>query len=151
MSLGKTVLRIRHAKKLTQRSVGRRAGLATSYLSRIENGHLQPTMPTLQKIADAMGVSMAEVFEVQQGTQAPAAHQCPVSTSGNCIGEQIRSGRGRRPANGGVNYGPDELRLLRMADFIVLQGTKETRDALGIVLDALMERTRRPPRPAAAP
>lgn len=141
MSLGKAILQIRHSQQLTQAEVGARAGVGVSYLSRLENGRLEPTMGTLQRIADALEVPVSRIFEAFEEPSRAAIHRCPVSTSGDCIGEMLRSGRGRSP-EGDAGYGPDQLRLLRMTDFVILHGSKELRDALAVVLDALVQRAR---------
>ena len=138
MSLGKAVLRIRQGKSLTQMEVGERAGLATSYISRIENNHVQPTMPTLRRLADALGVEVASIFQVGDGTEVAKAHRCPVSSSGDCIGELIRSNQGRRPKGGKARYGKEELRLLRMTEYIVTHGSPQVRKALAVVLESFV-------------
>lgn len=48
---------------LSQAEVGRRAGLKREYLNRIEAGHIQPTLPTLNKVAKGLGVPLAEMVE----------------------------------------------------------------------------------------
>lgn len=138
MGLGGTVFRLRREKGFTQAEVGIASGLATSYVSRIENGRLQPTLPTLRRLAAALGVPVSGLFP--GGGRPPGPGCCPVSTSGQCIGELIRGDRGRAPGDAKVRYGPEEIRLLRMADYVVLCGTKETRDALAVVLAAFVDR-----------
>lgn len=141
MSLGSAVLRIRHERNLTQGQVGQRAGIAASYLSRIENDHVQPTMGTLGRLAKALGVPMSSIFQVSERGPESFKHTCPVSTSGKCIGEQIRSTHGRRPLGRRASYGKEELRLLKMADYVVLNGTKPVRQALTVLLESLIEKT----------
>lgn len=138
MSLGKAILRIRQDKGLTQIEVGRRAGLATSYVSRIENNHVQPTMTTLRRLAKALEVEVASMFDVGEGTAEARAHRCPVSSSGDCIGELIRSHQGRAPKGGKARYGKEELRLLRMTEYIVAHGSPKVRGALGLLLESLV-------------
>lgn len=142
MSLGNAILRIRLEKNLTQGQLGRSAEIAPSYLSRIENDHVQPTMATLGRIATALGVPTSTIFQVSERGPGAFEHRCPVSTSGKCIGEQIRSAHGRIPRGRRISYGKEELRLLRMADYVVLNGSKSVRGALAVVLEALIDRTR---------
>ncbi len=149
MSVGKAILRIRQQHGMTQGEVGRRAKLAPSYLSRIENGHVQPTAATLTRIADALRVKPSAIFAVHERGAASFEHRCPVSSNGGCIGEQIRSAHGRAPgksragkgaARGRALYSRRELELLRMADYVIVHGTPEVRRALGVVLESLMQR-----------
>ncbi len=142
MNVGKAILRIRRQRRMTQGEVGREAGLAPSYLSRIENGHVQPTASTLTRIARALRVKPSAIFAADEQGEEPFAHRCPVSSTGACIGEQIRSGHGRKPGKGKTSYGIAELELLRMADYVVLHGSPEVRRALRVVLESLMQRRR---------
>ncbi|MCP3915859.1 MAG: helix-turn-helix transcriptional regulator [bacterium] len=143
MSIGKAVLRIRQKQGLTQKEVGARAGLATSYVSRIENGHIQPTMRTLARLAKALGVPTSELFLVSADKATSRQHVCPVTASGDCIGELIRSEHGRSPGSSRVRYGKEELRLLRMANYLVLHGSRDVRRALAVLLESLMTQTGR--------
>jgi DNA-binding XRE family transcriptional regulator len=137
LSVGKALLRLRLDRGLTQAEAARRAGLAPSYLSRIENGRIEPTVGMLGRIAGGLGVAVTSVFEVRA---APRGHRCPVSASGRCIGEQIRSHHGMPPGGGKARYGREELRILRMADFLALHGGKEVRRSLAVLLEALVAR-----------
>ena len=55
MSIGTRIIQLRNEKGLTQQELSDRTGLAASYLSRIENRHLEPRPHTLRKIALALG------------------------------------------------------------------------------------------------
>jgi len=148
MSVGATALRIRLEQGLTQGVVGARAKLATSYVSRIENERVQPGVKTLARLATALGVPLVAL--VAPGNAA-APHRCPVSVSGECIGEQIRSHRGRVPRGRKTRYGKDELRLLKMTDYLVRHASHDVRRSLAVLLEALMERTADPRRRLPAP
>lgn len=100
-------------------------------------------MATLGRIAGGLGVPVTSVFEVDAGLRA---HRCPVSASGRCIGEQIRSHHGIPPRGGKASYGAEELRILRMADYLVLHGRKEVRRSLAVLLEALVDRAGGGPR-----
>jgi len=63
MSIGTRLIQLRNQKGFTQQQLGDRAGLAASYISRIENRHLEPRPHTLSKIALALGVPMSEIFQ----------------------------------------------------------------------------------------
>lgn len=145
MSIGKAILRVRLDMGMTQRAVGERAGLAVSYISRIENNRVQPTMGTLTRLAGALDTPISRIFAIGEVASAPP-RQCPVSGSGECIGEMIRSGRGREPHGGRMPYGEEELRILKMADFLAVHGSAEIRLTLVTVLESLMDRAGSPKR-----
>lgn len=143
MSIGRAILRAREERNLTQEQVGRRAGLAASYISRIENDRVHPTMPTLSRVAGALRLPVSALFRAHEQGEAQLEHRCPVSAFGKCIGEQIRSHQGVRPAGRGADYGKEELHLLKMADYVAIHGSKETRRALTVVLESLIASTGR--------
>jgi DNA-binding XRE family transcriptional regulator len=142
MSVGKAFLRIRQDKGLTQARVAERAGLATSYISRIENNRVQPTMTTVERLAQALGISVSSVFRIGGQGDARGAHGCPISSSGVCIGEQIRSHHGHAPLTSKNLYGKEELRVLRMTDFLLTQGPKDLRRALTVVVESLVNQAK---------
>ena len=45
----------------------KRTGILRSYLSRVENGHTVPSFATLQRLASAMGVTLADFFPPEGG------------------------------------------------------------------------------------
>jgi hypothetical protein len=97
------------------------------------------------RVADALGVPIAELFRPDPARPAPP-HRCPVSHSGECIGRLIRERQGRPPGAGDVRYGEEELRLLKQADYLILHGSPRVRAALGTLIEALMEQSARPAR-----
>lgn len=60
--LGARLRALRQGKGLSAKEVAGRAGLSPSYLSRLENGHLSPTVATLTRVVQALGESLATVF-----------------------------------------------------------------------------------------
>ena len=62
MKIGDNIKRIRTTKGLSQKEVTVNAGLDTAQYSRIENGKTDPSVTTLERIAKAMGVSLADLF-----------------------------------------------------------------------------------------
>jgi transcriptional regulator with XRE-family HTH domain len=55
MLIGERIRAIREAKNLTQGEIEKRCGLLRVYISRVENGHLVPSIATLEKLARALG------------------------------------------------------------------------------------------------
>jgi transcriptional regulator with XRE-family HTH domain len=78
--LGQRIAAHRSQLGLSQTAVAERVGLNPSYLSRIENGKIYPTMPTAQKIATALRVPLSELLEP---TPPQKKNQgCPVTAKG---------------------------------------------------------------------
>lgn len=136
MSVGKRILRLRLEANRTQREISEDTGLAVSYLSRLENGRITPTIPTLSKIAKSLNVDVTAFF----GQEAPleSGDRCPVSTSGRCVLDQLLVGRGRRPETHWEGYTPQQLELLRLCDYLIHSGDKEIMNSLTTVLEALL-------------
>ncbi len=140
MGIGKTVLRIRRERRMTQSELGDRANLASSYVSRIENGRVQPSVVMLGRIAAALETSVVDLLAVDFAASEPLDGRCPVSASGNCIGKQLRSNRGRTPKGAEWTYGESELHLLRITDRLAHHSDQEIRTSLRVVLESLLER-----------
>lgn len=62
MNVGENIKRIRTAKNLSQKEVTINASLDTAQYSRIENGKTDPSVNTLERIAKALGITLAELF-----------------------------------------------------------------------------------------
>ena len=61
--LGKNMKRIRAKKKMSQGDIARALEVDRGYISNIENGKKNPTIATIQKLANALGVSADELFK----------------------------------------------------------------------------------------
>lgn len=62
--LGDKIKSLREAKKLDQKDIAEKAGITPAYLSQIEkNIRKNPSTRVLNKIADALGVSVDEFFK----------------------------------------------------------------------------------------
>lgn len=62
MDIGERIKKIREARGLSQKEVSATLSMDQSQYSKIEKGKTDPTTTTLDKIAKAMGVSLAELF-----------------------------------------------------------------------------------------
>ena len=62
-ALGQRIKAFRAERALQQRQLAEKAGLTASMLSQIESGRLTPSLPTLGKLAAALGVSIGSLFE----------------------------------------------------------------------------------------
>jgi transcriptional regulator with XRE-family HTH domain len=63
MDLGHRVRDLRNARHLSQIELAARAGVARNTLNRIENGHLMPTAPIIEHLAQALDVAPGALFE----------------------------------------------------------------------------------------
>ncbi|MFM9602664.1 helix-turn-helix domain-containing protein [Streptomyces turgidiscabies] len=59
--VGEQIRRVRERLNLTQPDVCGRSGIDIATYSRIEQGHSSPLLDTLIRIADAMGVPLADL------------------------------------------------------------------------------------------
>lgn len=59
--VGEQIRRVREHHNLSQRQLCERTGIDIASLSRIEQGHASPKLDTLIRIADAIGVPLAEL------------------------------------------------------------------------------------------
>lgn len=55
-------LRTTRCPGLSVRGFAQRSGVNYAHLSKIEGGKLTPTLPVLEKIAEGLGVDLAEFF-----------------------------------------------------------------------------------------
>src|SRR5437764_13821101 len=63
VDVGKRLRAIRIAQRRTLREVAERAGLSESFLSQVERGRASGSIASLRRIADGLGVSMADLFQ----------------------------------------------------------------------------------------
>ncbi|MGB9672851.1 MAG: helix-turn-helix domain-containing protein [Anaerolineales bacterium] len=63
IDIGKRLKELRVERKLSMRSLARNSGLSTNALSMIERNITSPSVSSLNKIADALGVPMAAFFQ----------------------------------------------------------------------------------------
>lgn len=64
MSIGENIKRIRTEKKMTQKELGEKlGGISQQQIGRWENGNAKPKIDTIQKIAQALGVYLGDIYE----------------------------------------------------------------------------------------
>ena len=61
--IGSRIKELRKTRGLSQERLSERAEITPNYLSRVERGTENPTLDTLIKLTDALGVEMWEVFD----------------------------------------------------------------------------------------
>ncbi len=72
LKLGERVREIRKARNWTLEEAAKRAGLARSTLSKIENEQMSPTFDAVQKLARGLGISVPQLFTPSSGDRALA-------------------------------------------------------------------------------
>jgi transcriptional regulator with XRE-family HTH domain len=73
--VGPRLRQLREQKSLSARQVAELAGVTPAYLSRLENGHVSPTVATLAKLVAAMGETMATLFSEPPGAEQPVVRR----------------------------------------------------------------------------
>lgn len=65
-ALGNTIRTVRREKGLSQEVLSGLAGIARTHLTMIENGTMRPTIDTLCKIAQALGLRTSELLAMME-------------------------------------------------------------------------------------
>ena len=135
MSVGRRIQRLRLESNKSQREVAEATGLAISYLSRLENGHVNPSVGTLARISEAFGIPLSCFFDGESVLET--GDRCPVSPSGRCILDQPFVNRGRKPKSELESYSPQQLRVLRMCSLLLQTGQPHIVRSLNILIESL--------------
>lgn len=67
LNIASNIRNLRKAKGLTQAALAAKSGVSNRVLQDIEGGHANPTVDTIEAIADTLGVSVPEIM----GAKAP--------------------------------------------------------------------------------
>jgi transcriptional regulator with XRE-family HTH domain len=70
-NLGDIVRRLRTAHGLSVRTLASRAGFSPSFISQVEHNQASPSIASLQRLADALGVSLGDFFRDPVGGARP--------------------------------------------------------------------------------
>ena len=62
MNIGDRIKKTREAKGLSQKEVALTLSMNPSQYSKIENGKVDPQCSSIEKIANALGISLADIF-----------------------------------------------------------------------------------------
>ncbi len=65
--VGERVKAHRKLARLTQDQLAQKANLSVHYLSRIETGSAAPTLDSLERVAEALGAQIGELFQFRKG------------------------------------------------------------------------------------
>jgi|SRR6516165_3658028 transcriptional regulator with XRE-family HTH domain len=69
MLVGQRIRQLREEKGLSQADLQEASGLQTSYISRVERGHIVPSLETLQKFSAGLDVPLYRLF--YEGEEPP--------------------------------------------------------------------------------
>lgn len=123
-------------RKLSQATVARRAGIAPSYLSRIENGKVHPTFDTLVRVVHGLRASLDEVLSPDP-LELHRRGACPITAEGRCLVDLIRPERGGGTQPSAEQFSARDVRLLRaLARWLRSAGPERIR-AMELLLDDL--------------
>ena len=61
-NIGQRIRQLRESRSMTQSQLQARSRVSRSYLSRIESGQMTPSLGTLEKISEALGVGLSRFF-----------------------------------------------------------------------------------------
>ena len=62
INVGKQIQKLRALKGISQQDLAAKCNFEKSNLSRLEAGRVNPTLSTLEKVAKALDVTLAELF-----------------------------------------------------------------------------------------
>ena len=77
--IGPALKRLRESAGLSLRTLADQIGFSASFLSQAENGVVSPSINSLEKMASALGVTLADLFSVEPTTEGTVvrAHARP--------------------------------------------------------------------------
>src|SRR6266404_738259 len=87
MVIGDRLKTLRETKNLSQGDIEKRAGLLRCYVSRVENGHIVPSLETLEKFAGALELPLYHLMF--DGDKPPA----PPKSTKNSTEDSLESSR----------------------------------------------------------
>lgn len=92
MTIGERLRTIRKSKNLTQAEIERRTGLMWCYISRLENGHVVPGVPTLEKLARALETPLYQIL--YEGDNPPEARKpAAIASGGQLFGSDAKDAK----------------------------------------------------------
>jgi ribosome-binding protein aMBF1 (putative translation factor) len=62
INVGKNIQRIRESKGISQQELAAKCNFEKSNMSRLEAGRVNPTLSTLEKVANALEITLSELF-----------------------------------------------------------------------------------------
>lgn len=75
VSLGVRIRSLRKAKRLSQEALAERSGLNPKYIGQIERAETNPSIETLRRIADGLGVNLSDLFAFLPGADKARGYE----------------------------------------------------------------------------
>jgi transcriptional regulator with XRE-family HTH domain len=91
IDIGTRIREARQARGFSQGELEARTGLLRCYLSRVENGHTEPSLQTLARIAAALDIPVAGFFQGDEGPAAKASTAAAESAEEAAFLAQMRA------------------------------------------------------------
>ncbi|MBI4456282.1 MAG: helix-turn-helix transcriptional regulator [Acidobacteria bacterium] len=136
---GKKILQARRVSQRTQREVADLTGLAVSYLSRLENNRMTPSIRTLARISDALGIPVTSFFDsrpiLQSTDRSRAGSSGRFTLDRLYLSRRVSGRKAKAPVEG---YSTQELEILQMCHFLLQHGHKEIVTSLFALINALV-------------
>ncbi len=131
-AMGQRIAAWRKLKGFSQVTVSRRTGIDSTYISRIETGKIQPSVPMVVRIASALRVTPSELLDPPptKRKQKP----CPVSPSGQCLMDLLDIGNEPEVPPTVKRFTPGQLRLIRRFTGLVQEGDPSLVKALEVLI-----------------
>lgn len=68
-NLAQSLRSLRESRHVSLRTLAEQAGYSASFLSQVENGQVSPSIASMERIATALGVTLAQFFHHAEGGQ----------------------------------------------------------------------------------
>jgi len=134
--IGQRLAAARLRRGQSQAAVASVAGIAPSYLSRVETGKVQPTFRTLSRISRAMGMHFDELDEFD-----PEGHRhgvmCPITDHGHCLLDLIRADNELARARHEDFFTVRQVKLLRRFALWLRSIPPDRQNAMEILIEEL--------------
>src|ERR1039458_2123790 len=69
-NIGQRIRQLRESRRMTQSQLQARSLVSRSYLSRIESGQMTPSLGTLEKLSEALGIGLTNFFVFESNGEA---------------------------------------------------------------------------------
>jgi transcriptional regulator with XRE-family HTH domain len=140
LHVGARLAALRAQRGVSQGMVARHAEIAPSYLSRIETGRVQPSLPMLMRILDALHADLTDLRS-PGGEKRPPTAACPVSGRGVCLLELVRREAEVARAEGREVYSIREVHLLHDLAAWMRKAAPERVRAIEMLIGELIDKT----------
>ncbi len=87
VKIGERIRDLRKKRGLAQRDIERATGMLTAYISRVERGHVSPSLESIERFARALQVPLHELFRDGPESAEPGSehHHASLGAFSQCI------------------------------------------------------------------